>query len=97
MDLPTRLLVYDGVSHELQVQAGGAKTWIEHSFGSYELKNVQSARLTLYVKDINKSGSIVVYHAPKEIQSFENNTIFDELKTEGLSPSSSIFYRAKSQ
>ena len=70
---------YSGIGRTLTVRAGDSKAWVVHALGDGIGDGLIKARLSVYVKDVTRDGSLRVYLA-SPIKSQENVTRLETLK-----------------
>jgi Collagen triple helix repeat (20 copies) len=73
---------YNGTSRTLQVRSGDSKAWVQHALPDAAGDDLLNARLSLYVKDVVRDGTLRVYLAASP-RGLEHQTRFDELKATG--------------
>lgn len=70
---------YIGTSKTLIVRAGDSKGWVAHSLGDSSSVGLSKARLSIYVKDVIKDGTLRVYFATS-LNFLENQARYENLK-----------------
>lgn len=73
---------YNGTSRTLQVRSGDSKAWVQHALPDAAGDDLLSARLSLYVKDVVRDGTLRIYLAASP-RGLEHQTRYDELKATG--------------
>ncbi len=71
---------YNGTGKTLVVRAGDSKGWIAHALGDGSGTALLKGRLSIYVKDVIKDGTLRVYLATS-LNLLENQTRFENLKS----------------
>jgi hypothetical protein len=70
---------YNGTTKTLIVRAGDSKGWVAHTLGDSSAVGLTKARLSVYVKDVIKDGTLRVYFATS-LNFLENQTRYENLK-----------------
>ncbi len=73
---------FNGTSRALQLRSGDSKAWVQHALPNAAGADLIAARLSVFVKDVVRDGSLKVYLASSP-RGLEHQTRFDELKANG--------------
>lgn len=73
---------FNGSARILQVRSGDTKAWVQHALPNAAGADLAAARLSLFVKDVIRDGTLKVYLAAAP-RGLEQQTRLDELKASG--------------
>lgn len=73
---------FNGSARILQVGSGDAKAWVQHALPNAAGADLAAARLSLFVKDVIRDGTLKVYLAAAP-RGLEQQSRLDELKASG--------------
>lgn len=73
---------FNGSARMLKVRAGDSKSWVQHSLPKASVEDLVSARISIYVKDVVRDGTLKVFLAATP-RGLEYQTRYDELRPIG--------------
>jgi hypothetical protein len=73
---------FNGTSRTLLVKSGDSKAWVQHALPDAAGEDLTAARLSVFVKDVVRDGSLKVFLAASP-RGLEHQTRYDELKAVG--------------
>jgi hypothetical protein len=73
---------FNGTARTLAVRSGDSKAWVQHALPDAAGEDLASARLSLFVKDVVRDGTLKVFLATSP-RGLEHQTRYDELKSAG--------------
>ncbi|MEO7423778.1 MAG: collagen-like protein [Fibrobacteria bacterium] len=86
---------FNGTARTLAVRSGDSKAWVQHALPDAAGQDLASARLSLFVKDVVRDGTLKVFLATSP-RGLEHQTRYDELKSAGTAMGS-IGIKARDQ
>lgn len=70
---------YNGIARTLEVRAGDSKAWVVHALADGGMAGLAKARLSVYVKDVRRDGTLRIYLATS-FKTLENVTRLESLR-----------------